>query len=92
MSTIATLHALPLVFVVDDDDSTRVSIARLIQASGGRAVTFSSAREFLAHPRATQPRSACKTRRRSRIPAGRGCRRSRCGQRFQDHRPHHNDV
>jgi FixJ family two-component response regulator len=46
---------MPMVFVVDADISVRRSLALLIQASGWRAETFASAREFLARPRATVP-------------------------------------
>ena len=45
----------PIVFVVDDDISVRESLELLIQASGWRAETFASAREFLARPRASVP-------------------------------------
>lgn len=37
----------PTVFVVDDDDSLRKALARLLRTKGYRAVTFSSAEEFL---------------------------------------------
>lgn len=36
-----------LVFVVDDDDSVRRALGRLIQSAGYRVQTFGSAREFL---------------------------------------------
>jgi FixJ family two-component response regulator len=36
-----------LVFVVDDDDSVRRALCRLIQSAGYRVQTFGSAREFL---------------------------------------------
>ncbi len=45
----------PIVFVVDDDVSVRESLELLIQASGWRAETFASGRDFLAHPRASVP-------------------------------------
>jgi RNA polymerase sigma factor (sigma-70 family) len=38
----------PTVFVVDDDDSVRSSIARLLQASGFQVRAFPSASEYLA--------------------------------------------
>jgi FixJ family two-component response regulator len=37
----------PTVFVVDDDDSVRRGLERLLQAKGYRAVCFASAEEFL---------------------------------------------
>lgn len=37
----------PLVFIVDDDDSVRKAIARLIRSAGYRVEVFASAREFL---------------------------------------------
>jgi FixJ family two-component response regulator len=43
----------PLVFVVDDDPSVRMSLTRLLEASGHMVEAFASAREFLArdpHP------------------------------------------
>ncbi|MBS0408813.1 MAG: response regulator transcription factor [Proteobacteria bacterium] len=40
----------PTVFVVDDDVSVRESLEALIQASGWRALTFDTARAFLAFP------------------------------------------
>ncbi|CAE6850342.1 Response regulator protein TmoT [Paraburkholderia nemoris] len=41
-----------LVFVVDDDDSVRRALARLIQSAGYRVETFDSARAFLDRMRA----------------------------------------
>ncbi|HXZ10684.1 MAG TPA: response regulator [Paraburkholderia sp.] len=38
----------PLVFIVDDDDSVRTALGRLIRSAGHRVEAFSSAREFLA--------------------------------------------
>ncbi|MFL9936247.1 response regulator [Paraburkholderia sp. RL18-103-BIB-C] len=38
----------PVVFVVDDDDSVRTALARLIRSAGHRVEAFASAREFLA--------------------------------------------
>jgi FixJ family two-component response regulator len=40
----------PVVYVVDDDVSVRESLEGLIEAEGWRALTFASAREFLAAP------------------------------------------
>ena len=47
--------AMPIVFVVDDDASVRESLELSIENSGWRPETFTSAREFLAHPRASVP-------------------------------------
>src|SRR5579864_1884438 len=38
----------PVVFVVDDDDSVRTALARLIRSAGYRVEVFASASEFLA--------------------------------------------
>jgi FixJ family two-component response regulator/signal transduction histidine kinase len=45
----------PVVFVVDDDVSMRESLESLIRWAGWKPETFSSAREFLAHPAAAAP-------------------------------------
>jgi FixJ family two-component response regulator len=45
-------HAMPIVFVVDDDISVRESLESLIRCEGWQPQTFPSADEFLAHPRA----------------------------------------
>lgn len=45
----------PVVFVVDDDVSMRESLESLIRWAGWRPQTFSSAREFLAHPAVDAP-------------------------------------
>jgi FixJ family two-component response regulator len=42
---------MPIVFVVDDDVSVRESLESLIRQGGWEPKTFSSADEFLAHPR-----------------------------------------
>jgi FixJ family two-component response regulator len=44
-----------LVYVVDDDDSVRRALARLIRSMGLRVETFPSAEAFLAHERADLP-------------------------------------
>jgi FixJ family two-component response regulator len=44
-----------MVFVVDGDVAVRESLERLIEASGWRARTFASAKEFLAQPRVVAP-------------------------------------
>ena len=48
-------HAMPVVFVVDDDVSVRESLEALIRFEGWRPEAFPSAEEFLAHPRALTP-------------------------------------
>jgi FixJ family two-component response regulator len=45
----------PMVFVVDDDDSVRRSLALLISSAGWQRQTFASAREFLSCQRAQGP-------------------------------------
>lgn len=45
----------PTVFVVDDDDDVRVSIAELLRSAGLRAETFATAREFLGRKRGDGP-------------------------------------
>lgn len=45
----------PLVFVVDDDAWVRQSVELLIGAEGWQAVSFESAKAFLAHQRTTVP-------------------------------------
>jgi FixJ family two-component response regulator len=49
------VHGTPIVFVVDDDISVRESLEILIRCEGWQPVTFASAREFLAYPRALVP-------------------------------------
>src|SRR5262245_16798176 len=46
---------MPIVFVVDDDDDVRVSIAELLRSAGLRAETFATAREFLGRERKEGP-------------------------------------
>jgi FixJ family two-component response regulator len=48
-------HAKPIVFVVDDDISVRESLESLVHYAGWQVETFTSAREFLARPRALTP-------------------------------------
>src|SRR5580692_2452705 len=48
-------HAVPIVFVVDDDISVRESLELLIRSEGWEPQIFGSAQEFLAGPRAMVP-------------------------------------
>src|ERR1700739_653302 len=48
-------HAVPIVFVVDDDVSVRDSLELLIRCEGWEPQVFSSALEFLARPLAVVP-------------------------------------
>src|SRR5262245_36403064 len=45
----------PTVFVVDDDDDVRVSIAELLRSAGLRTETFITAQAFLNHQRGEEP-------------------------------------
>jgi FixJ family two-component response regulator len=49
------LQTAPLVFVVDDDVSVRESLEALIRCEGWQPRIFSSASEFLGHPRVPVP-------------------------------------
>jgi FixJ family two-component response regulator len=51
----STSRIAPTVFVVDDDESVRESLELLIGYAGWHSELFSSARAFLAHPRALAP-------------------------------------
>src|SRR5664279_1810528 len=48
-------HAIPVVFVVDDDASVRKSLELLIDSAGWQVETFACAQEFLSCPRASVP-------------------------------------
>src|SRR5580698_7645789 len=48
-------HAVPIVFVVDDDVSVRESLELLIRCEGWEPQTFASAPEFLARPQSMVP-------------------------------------
>jgi FixJ family two-component response regulator len=48
MSAAPSGFPLATVFVVDDDDASRVATARMLRASGLQASAFSGAREFIA--------------------------------------------
>jgi FixJ family two-component response regulator len=54
-SASASSHATPVVFVVDDDVSTRDSLELLIRSQGWQPETFACAQEFLACPRVLAP-------------------------------------
>jgi FixJ family two-component response regulator len=56
--TAPTLAADPVVFVVDDEDTVRRALARLIRAAGYRVEDYASASEFLPHALQT-PTLAC---------------------------------
>ena len=45
----------PIVFVVDDDPSVRISTERLVRSAGFQVKTFGSAAEFLGSPRPEGP-------------------------------------
>ena len=45
----------PTVFVIDDDDNVRASIAGLLRSVGLRTETFTSAEEFLSRERSDGP-------------------------------------
>lgn len=44
-------HDVPIVFIIDDDVSMRQSLAALVRSAGWQPEAFSSAYEFLTHPR-----------------------------------------
>jgi FixJ family two-component response regulator len=46
---------MPTVFVVDDDDDVRVSIAEMLRSAGLRAQTFATAQAFLCRDRGEGP-------------------------------------
>jgi FixJ family two-component response regulator len=48
-------HAVPIVFVADDDISVRESLELLISSAGWQPETFVSAQEFLSRPRVLVP-------------------------------------
>ncbi len=49
------MNSDPTVFVVDDDDSVRASLSRLLTASGFHVEAYASAQEFLAEPKDARP-------------------------------------
>lgn len=48
-------YDLPIVFIIDDDALARSSLAALVRSAGWQPEAFSSAGEFLAHPRPSAP-------------------------------------
>jgi FixJ family two-component response regulator len=50
-----TKHSDPIVYVVDDDESVRDAVRRLIASIGLRVETFGSTREFLSSKRGNAP-------------------------------------
>lgn len=55
MTSQVTSGTPPIVFIVDDDISVRESLEALIRLEGLEVRAFSSAQEFLAHPRTPTP-------------------------------------
>src|ERR1700727_545197 len=55
MGAIPTLAAIPIVFIVDDDVSVRESLELLVRNENWKPETFTSAQEFLNHPRKSVP-------------------------------------
>jgi FixJ family two-component response regulator len=49
------VEAVPMVFVVDDEECVRKALGRLLRAAGYDVAVFSSAREFLAQRRPDVP-------------------------------------
>ena len=50
-----SLGESPTVFVIDDDENLRASIASLVKSEGLRAATFTSVEEFLSRERSDGP-------------------------------------
>ena len=44
------MSTVPVISIIDDDESVRTAITRLVQSLGFVGLTFSSAREFLRSP------------------------------------------
>jgi FixJ family two-component response regulator len=55
VSVAPPIHAAPLIHVVDDDESLRTALLRLLAAAGFEAQGYGSTGEFLLHPRAERP-------------------------------------
>jgi FixJ family two-component response regulator len=52
---LSSMHATPIIFVVDDDVSVRESLKAMIRFTGLEAETYASARAFLERPRPMVP-------------------------------------
>jgi len=48
---------VPMIAIVDDDESVRVATSSLVRSFGFKTTVFASAEDFLASP--TMPRTAC---------------------------------
>lgn len=48
-------HDVPVVFIIDDDSAARQSMEALVRSAGWQPKVFSSAYEFLTHPRPAVP-------------------------------------
>jgi len=55
LATLAMSADMPIVFIVDDDVSVRESLELLVRNENWKPETFSSAQEFLKHPRTPIP-------------------------------------
>jgi len=55
VATLAISADMPIVFIVDDDVSVRESLELLVRNENWKPETFSSAQEFLKHPRTPIP-------------------------------------
>jgi len=55
MGALPTSAAMPVVFIVDDDVSVRESLELLVRNENWKPETFTSAHEFLNHPRKPVP-------------------------------------
>jgi FixJ family two-component response regulator len=55
VATLAMSADMPIVFIVDDDVSVRESVELLVRNENWKPKTFSSAQEFLKHPRTPIP-------------------------------------
>ena len=51
----APSHDVPIVFIIDDNPATRETLAFLVRGAGWQPEEFSSAQEFLSHPRPAVP-------------------------------------
>lgn len=51
----ALVHDAPIIFIIDEDSATRRSLEVLVRSAGWQPEAFSSAYEFLTHPRPSGP-------------------------------------